>query len=669
MVEQFFAAGGPLTGCINGYRPRPQQIELAKGISGIVQSGGILVAEGPTGVGKSLAGLAGAVPRALEAMTRVIISTSTLALQGQLLKKDIPLYQQALGRKLDFRLLKGRGNYLCRCKIGAIKESGGRLTSEMKALLEWKTGTGDIADYPGRITSEMRRAVLADRDDCPDRKCPLCFHTRARELAEEANVLVVNHALLCLASRYEDIIPTADTLICDEAHDLEDWMRRSNERTVSVRRIERALDAVVKLDLDDLEEDDLGDIHRVALTAFDALLGVVSGKSSVRVKQSLNRIPELKQLCTRLQHLSSYITRRALGDERDDDLDEDEWDAGPDEDKQEFAYRVKKVANRLYEIADDIESVLIKPSPSWANWIARHTPRRGNDYATAHGQPIDVSISTRAMLGSYRANVLMSATMRVGGTFDHLKRGLGIPDARELAVGSPFDFHKQAVLVTPKTMPKIGKNGQGSWPQVEAAYRQAVAEHVLRVIQQCAGGVLALFTSRASLEHTARYLEGRALPPGVTLLVQNDEASRDELAERFRSDVNSVLLGLASFRTGLDVPGPALRCVVLDKLPFDPIDDPVESAITEWLNARSDNGAFRLRGLPRMALSLRQGLGRLIRSQDDYGVLVLLDRRAEQGGSAYWKYIQDSRPSMYLLDDVDKINGALARMQQGKRPV
>ena len=622
----FFGPRGALARVLPGYEERPAQRELAEAVERVLREGGLLLAEAGTGTGKTLAYLLPAV----ELGRRVVVSTGTKNLQEQLIDKDIPLLAEALGRELKVAVMKGRGNYLCLLRYNSFGQAGSfRRLDEIplfRAVEHWApvTATGDRAEIDGLPdVVDFWREINASTENCIGTSCPewdRCWVTVMRQRALEADVVVVNHHLLCadLAVREQSpgtVIPEYDTLVVDEAHLLEDVATQYFGLQVSPHRVEDLLRDVerelraARLDASEV----LAEVEAVRRRVewFFKMIAPAAGRR-LRPGWMDERLEEQRNgLLLRLEGLRTAIM--ALP-ERPDAL------AG-------LAARAGELASqvRFISAAEDDEHVCFVE------------PRGRTPLLKA--MPVDVSALLKELLfDRVRAAVLTSATLAVEGGFTHLKERLGVRPSQELLLPSPFDYERQAVLYVPRRFPDP-RSGD---------FVARAAEEIARLLHISRGRAFVLFTSYANLNAVAETL-APSLP--FPMLVQG-EAPRPALLERFRATPGAVLLATSSFWQGVDVVGDQLSCVIVDKLPFASPSDPVVAARIERLRNRGED-AFGAYQVPVAVLMLKQGLGRLIRSSSDRGILAVLDSRLMSRG--YGGRFLDSLPPARLVHDLQLV--------------
>ena len=622
----FFGPGGLLARALPGYEERPSQAQFSEAVSRTLQGGGTLLVEAGTGTGKTLAYLLPAV----ELGRRVVVSTGTKNLQEQLVSKDIPLLARALGRDLNVAVMKGRGNYLCLLRFRSFAEAGSfRREDELpvfRAVEDWapRTQTGDRAevdDMPDK--TDFWREISAASENCIGQACPdygPCWITRMRERAVEADLVVVNHHLLCadLAVKegsYGEVIPPYDTLILDEAHLLEDVATQYFGVSVSSHRVEE-LSRDVERELKAARLD-----AREVLAEVDALRHRADRVFKMLARGAGRRLApgwmgdalseEATALLTRLDGLRTAIL---VLPERPEAL--------------------SALAGRAQGLREDLGLVLEADDDSHVYFVEL----RGRA-VHLKATPIDVSSRLRELLFEQtRAAVLTSATLAVDGSYEYLRSRLGVRSTEELLLASPFDFSEQAVLYVPRGMPE---------PRSELFVERA-AEEVMALLDASRGRAFVLFTSYANMNAVAERIAGGVPWP---LLIQG-EAPKAALLETFRRTPNAVLLATASFWQGVDVVGEQLSCVIIDKLPFASPADPVVSARIDRMKTLGEN-AFADYQVPVAILMLKQGLGRLIRSAADRGILAVLDSRLIE--KAYGRRFLASLPPARLVHDLAEV--------------
>ncbi len=614
-MDGFFGPGGRLEQVLPGYEPRAEQAALADAVATSLAVDEHLVAEAGTGTGKSLAYL---IP-ALESGRRVVVSTATKALQLQLLTKDVPAAAAALDRDVRVAVLKGRQNYLCRHALHGFELLGGTLfereadAAAFDAMRGWieTTETGDRAelDVEPRDTVWAEIAVGADR--CLGRRCVFagsCFSEAARERASHAELVIVNHALyfadLGLRARTDlpGVLPEHDAVVFDEAHRLEESAAAWLGGRISGPVIHRLLRDTDRACRESSVPAPARALDRVE-AAGQRLLSVVAPASG---RRRLREVPEepTALLAQRLTELASALAGT-----------KDEVDA-----VSQRALRLAADATACLEADDGNRVVWAEPDLlAWA--------------------PVDVGGALAELLWEDGpTTVLVSATLTAGGEFGFVRERLGLRHARELALGSPYDFRSQALLYLPGGLPEPG----------DAGALDRVVEEVAALCRLSAGRALVLTSSYRALEAIAAGL--RSLVP-YDVLVQG-EAPRERLLERFRDEVGSVLVATSTFWQGIDVPGESLSLLVIDKLPFAAPGDPLVEARCERIDALGGDW-FREYALPAAVLQLRQGAGRLIRSHADRGVIAILDPRLRT--RSYGRAFIESLPSCPVVSNREAV--------------
>jgi ATP-dependent DNA helicase DinG len=622
----FFGARGALARALPGYEERRAQQELAEAARDVLSNGGTLLAEAGTGTGKTLAYLLPAV----ELGRRVVVSTGTKNLQEQLVGKDLPILARALGRDLNVAVMKGRANYLCTLRFRSFAQAGSfRRLDEIplfRAVEHWApaTETGDraeIEDLPDNV--DFWREMSAGSENCIGQSCSdfdTCWVTRMRQRALEADVVVVNHHLLCAdlavkESSFGAVIPEYDTLVVDEAHLLEDVATQYFGQQLSVHRFDdlcRDVERELKAARVDGREV-LAQVESLRHRA-DGFFRLLAQEKGLRLRprwMSPRIAEEASALLTRLSGLKTTIMAMP---ERPEPL--------------------SALANRTGDVEARTRFLCAAEEDSHVYFVEA----RGRT-VVLRATPIDVSsVLQEQLFGAVRSVVLTSATLAVDGGFEYVRERLGVTPTRELTLASPFDFERQAVLYVPRDIPE---------PQAPGFVR-AAADQIRALLEISEGRAFVLFTSYANLNAVAGELAGTVPYP---LLLQG-EAPKPALLDMFRRTPNAVLLATSAFWQGVDVVGDQLSCVIIDKLPFASPADPVVSARIDRLRNRGGN-AFDDYQVPGAVLMLKQGLGRLIRSAADRGILAVLDSRLIS--RSYGRRFLSSLPPARLVHDLQDV--------------
>jgi len=683
--------GGALAVAIPGFAPREAQQRLAGEIALAVEDRAVLLAEAGTGTGKTFAYL---VPALLSGL-KTIVSTGTRALQDQLYHRDLPRVRDALGRGVKTALLKGRANYLCRYRLekskGESLPSRGTFSAkeqitQFQRIVAWsgRTRLGDLAELDALPEdSPLIAMVTSTADNCLGSECPFwdeCFVVQARQRAQAADVVVVNHHLLLadLALKQEgfgEILPGAQVFVVDEAHQLPELAAQFFGEGLSARPlVELARDALAECKT---VTGALATVQGPARALEDATRAFRAAMEPLPPRGTRQRALEEPGVAEALEALDDILVAiaDALAPLREASPGFDGCHARAIEQRSRllrwappgFAQRhragegdgfdlpVEDAEDGFDEVADGPARSL-GPSPAGAGeedegpddpkkrWDVRWyelSPRGFRLQRT----PLDVSGPLRAHREASRAAwVFTSATLAVDGHFTHVSKRLGLDAPRELIAPSPFDWPRQALCWLPPRMPEPNSRD----------YTAAVVDAVLPVLEASSGRAFVLFASLRALREAAALLRDADLP--WPLFVQG-EAPRSVLLQQFRASGHGVLLGAASFREGVDVAGDALSVVVIDKLPFAAPDDPVFEARLDAIRREGGN-PFRDEQLPQAVIALKQGVGRLIRTETDRGVLVLCDPRLI--GKSYGRTFLDSLPPFARTRSIEDVRGFFA---------
>jgi len=631
-LDHFFSDTGPLASAIPGYRLRPQQVEMAQAVEQAIENRSILIAEAGTGTGKTFAYL---VP-ALAKGGKVIISTGTKTLQDQLFSRDIPMVRDALQAPVTVALLKGRANYVCHYHLERAKNDGRFLDRDdvvYLARIESYTRTSKSGDRSGLAEvpedATVWPQVTSTRENCLGGDCPnykQCFVMEARKQAMEADVVVVNHHLFFADVVLRDegvaeLLPACNTVIFDEAHQLPETASMFFGETVSTHQIiELARDTRMEAATSAKDNAALPVVaSQLEKAARDLRLQVSDGIGrQVYARAAANRdfTDALNVAVRRLTELAEVLKSQA---DRSEGL-HNCWIRG-----LEMLDRLDR-----WQEEEDLERV------RWVEVFAHSVHLNATPLSIA-------DIFHRQISGNPRAWIFTSATLSVAGDFSHYQREMGLDEAATAFWESPFDYQNQALLYVPENLPEPNSEG----------YTKAVVDVALPVVEAAEGRTFFLFTSLRAMREARELMETGMKRSGMEYpLLMQGEGSRTELLERFRMLGNAVLLGSASFWEGVDVKGEALSLVIIDRLPFAPPDDPVLAARIEKMNGEGRN-AFMEYQVPQAVITLKQGSGRLIRDENDRGVLMICDPRLIS--KHYGKRIWRSLPPMKRTRDLGEV--------------
>jgi ATP-dependent DNA helicase DinG len=639
-LGEFFGSGGALEKCLVGFAPRPEQLAMASEIANAIRTGHDLVIEAGTGTGKTLAYL---VP-ALVSGQQVIISTGTRTLQDQLYHRDLPMIGTALGRPVTVQLLKGRSNYLCLYRLDSLDETFDAegpdfLAGELRELKEWaaRTRTGDKSEFDGiSENSPLWSRVTSTVDNCLGSRCARfedCHVIAARQAAREADLVVVNHHLLMadLTMKEEgfgDLLPGADTVIVDEAHNFPGVAQGFFNKSLSTGQIDDLVGdtrrEAVTAGVHGQELDRALDTLKVA--AADAKLTLPPGNGNVSWVEAGEDFAA-----------AFFAVGEALGVLRDRLDDVFRHSAG--------LARCRDRGGAMKGIAEEIQDT---EDDAGLRWI-----RNAHRHFTANVTPLDSSAEIASLLGARACTwIFTSATLAVKSDFSHFTARLGISEIATRQIPSPFDYPEITRLYLPAGLPA---------PAAPDFTDRAVAA-MAEAVEASQGRAFLLFTSHRALQRAADILAARAAFK-FPLLVQGT-GPRSGLLEQFSRLGNAVLLGTSTFWEGVDIRGHDLVLVAIDRLPFASPGDPMLAARLESIRNQGGN-PFRDYQLPQAVISLKQGVGRLIRDYDDYGVVMVCDPRIVE--KSYGRTFISSLPSMPITRDVSEVEEFFAEREVANR--
>jgi Rad3-related DNA helicase len=662
-TDEFFSPQGRLSTRWPNYEARAAQRELAADVARVFESGGVLLAEAPTGIGKSLAYLLPAVLTALETDRRVVVATATKSLQDQLFERDLPVLLETLGVELPCARLKGKQNYLCPRALDDADSSAPEERHALEELRGWAAGdpAGDLDRFPASDAEAFRRVrsrVAADADGCHMATCGRareCFWVRARRRAAEAKLVIVNHALLALGGDADGPLPPFDLLVVDEAHRLEGVLLSQLERGASRHRFEEALRLI-----------GTGRRRAAAATGPGGLAARISGLMlplfddarrealSAEVSAMTERVSQAREdverffatIEPRAKGHGLYGVRerfRSAADLLGADLDPLEallshcaqfsrtlarWSyvatdpaAGALRSADDLAGDLERAAGVWTALGAELEHLAEAGRRDWVYWRTAASAPPAEDRAVRgaelHGCPVSVGdVARRLLQDRASAAVLTSATLSAAGDFAFSAARLGLGEPH----GCPYEARSY-----PSPFPLERQMRVFAWTDRGRDEADVVAEVVAALAERTGRNQLALFTAHERLRRARQRLRD-LLPPHIRLLAQEWDGSASLVSERFRIERGAVLLGVQSLWEGVDFPGETLEILVVAKLPFSVPDDPLVEARGERL-ATDGLDPFRADALPEAVLRFRQGVGRLIRRADDRGVLVVCDPR------------------------------------------
>lgn len=695
-ISEFFDEDGPLATAMPGYKPRPSQVELSQAIGDAIQDRATLVAEAGTGIGKTWAYL---VPAFIQG-GKVLISTGTRTLQDQLFARDLPRVRAALAAPVTAALLKGRGNYVCHYHLERLQGDERALKSrtEIQQLRQiqvfagiTKTGDrSDLAQVPE--DADIWQRVTSTRENCLGQECPRirdCFVVKARRQAQEADVVVVNHALFMadLVLREEgvtDLLPEADTVIFDEAHQLPDTATRFLGSSVSTHQL---MDFGRALEVAGLayarEAAKWSDVSRHLETAarelrlvcapldrmpgrkatFDAIpnpeefdeallalreavdtatkaLGVVAEKH-----------PDLMAAARIGAEISVRLKRWATPGRADAGFADEGWGRDDQAPEPAAADAIAVLGDGASTPAAILEGVAAA-AEQWTGPAVRWV-EHGQHHVRLHSAPLSVAQAFSKYRKPGQAWIMTSATLSVNGEFHHFTSQLGLEKARTGKWESPFNYPEQALLFVPRGMPE---------PQ-SPQFLDRFVDTLMPLLEASPGGTLVLCTTLRAVEKVATLLADAFDDAGHDWpLLKQGEGTRRDLLDRFCKLKHPVLVGSASFWEGIDLPGDVLTLVAIDKLPFAPPDDPVIEARLRACRAQGGN-PFSEYQLPEAAISLKQGAGRLIRTESDWGVLMVGDARLVE--KPYGKRLWRGLPPFARTRELEEVLAFYRRKQEG----
>jgi len=687
-VSAILEPGGEFSKHFPQFEYRSQQTEMLRAVTQALSDGRHIMIEAGTGIGKSIAYLIPAALWAMQNNQRVVVSTNTINLQDQLINKDVPDIRAALGWDVQATVLKGRSNYLCPRRLESIRRRGVSDAEEMRVLakiLVWlqSTQSGDRSELNLNSDAERRfwTRLSSEDEGCTTENCikhtgGACPFYRARMSAQSAHVIIVNHALLLadIATGYR-VLPEYDYLIVDEAHHLEAATTNALSFRITRSDVERilrelggptagilgwllsaaqpilvpgeyaALNQLVQRITDHAFQ--FENLSRQFFFSVDQFLGEQREGRQVGMYSHQERIlsatrvqpswADVEVAWDESQHALQPLLKninqvvQGLAEINDSLVEEDE----------ELYSSLSNVYRRLSEINDHLNGLVFDPAPDRVYWAeAQPTGKR----LSLHAAPLHIGpLMEHYLWREKTAIILTSATLTTAGEFDYMRSRLNAEDAYELALGSPFDYESATLLYLVNDIPE---------PSDRHGHQQGVIKSLIELCRATAGGTLVLFTSYDQLRRTSKAITPVLAQDDIITYTQGDGASPHTLLETFRNSDKAVLLGTRSFWEGVDIPGDALTSLVIVKIPFDVPSDPIIAARSETFE-----DSFYQYSLPEAILRFRQGFGRLIRSQKDRGVVLILDRRVLSKN--YGRYFIESVPTCTMsIGSIDDISHA-----------
>lgn len=681
--------GGPFSQYFESYEHRPEQVEMLKRVANALSNGNHLMVEAGTGVGKSFAYLVPAAYFALQNNTRVVVSTNTINLQDQLIKKDLPNLKAALNLDLRAAVMKGRSNYLCPRRLEYMRTHGPKDANEMRVLakilvwqLENASGDRNELNLTGPIEREVWTRLSAEDDNCTTETCMgrmggACPFQRAKQAAQNSHLLIVNHALLLSdVASGNKVLPEYDYVIVDEAHHMESAITGA----LGFRLTQLDLERMLK----ELGGSSAGILGSALTDLHAALRPSDFGLLQQQIKRLTDQAFRLEQLSKQFFIiLGEFVNRQREGQPSNNyswqlrilpatrtlpgwDAVEMGWEqvgetwgllikgleelyknfgellAEGHDSLEDLIGNLSSLIRRMHEAETAASGLMHKPSNELIYWVEVN-PR--GERLSLNTAPLRVGPLVEKYLWHEKASVILaSATMTAHGEFQYIRNTLSADEVDTISLGSPFDYESSTLLYVANDIPEPNING----------YQQALDKTIIATAKASGGRMLVLFTSYAALKKTAQAITNPLAREDIFVFEQGEGASPNALLESFKSTERAVLLGTRSFWEGVDVPGDALSVVVITKLPFDVPSDPIIAARSELYE-----DSFNEYYLPTSILKFRQGFGRLIRTASDRGVVVILDRRVltKQYGRLFLESLPQCTARQGSINGLPKLTG------------
>jgi len=624
-LTNFFGVSSPLKSFLSGFKPRQGQANMSEDVLYAIENKQRLIIEAGTGIGKTFAYL---VP-ALISGKKIIISTGTKSLQDQLFHRDLPLITKVTGRPVKAALLKGRSNYLCLYRLGNTSSNKKGISHDLHLINKWRhqTDTGDCSELIGvSKDSGVWPMVTSTIDNCLGNKCPAykdCYVVKARKIAQESGLVVINHHLLFAdlvikEEGFAHFLPEAEVIILDEAHQIPDIATQFFGLSIGTIELERLLKDVLIVAVTLNQPAVIKKIDNLKNTVRQLRIDApkkegryeffqIEDKVNKSLKETLLALEELKQI------LNPIIN-------------------------------IKDSLGKVFEVTDIYHSRLLNIiNPDLDNglrWI--DVKPRG---IRLNMTPLDVGSKLRNLFShTDQTWIFTSATIAIGSDFSHFRNRMGLDDAVEISYPSPYKLDNNALIYLPKNLIEISNKG----------FTKSMLEATVKLLNLISGGVFFLFTSNHSLREAEKWFGSKNNILAERPLLVQGRSPRDDMLKKFREYGNAILLGTKSFWEGVDVRGDALNMVVIDKLPFKSPADPLMMARLEFIKKNGGNG-FTEHQLPSAVLALKQGVGRLLRDQSDYGVIVICDNRIKNKsyGDIFIKSLSPMRFTESKEDVVD----------------